>query len=315
MKPLIQFVEKNDQIFSKIEEQERRLNKGTKKMTKVKRRLVLVYETEDDEKFGLDLISRLSLQNSFTNFYKFNQMKEFSETYGFLCIGVTAEELFDHLKKPNDSELKIESIINKDALETSKKRIPYVENAENISKVLSLMKMKTVSFELLNKFLYNKKNISILFANSEFPLKIQKSGVFFGSRYTLNSVQQHSALNLHKFVEFYLIKEDPSKTEIIETKSGLQILKISVNPDKLIDFDSINEKIKEYRAQDENIIFIRDNANLAQGFLIAFCMDLEKKGLTMLSLRIFSVIGKADCEGRTYNQLMNFIPGQVKKLF
>ena len=314
MESLINFIEKNNSIFSKLEEKKSKTQKK-KNNAKPKRKLVLIFESPEDEKFAMNVVDRLFLQNLFTNFYKFNKMEDFQTNFGFLCIKIKANELFDFLKNINKSkvELKKEEICL--SLNPNESKISYLENADQIDKILSFCNYPKIPFETLNQFIFSTKSVPILFANSEFPLKIQKTGVFFGTRFNLNSPQQLSALKITKFVECFLIKEDPSKTEIYTTNSGMKILRIYVNPDKFIDFDAINEKIKEYRSDMSHILFVKDNYKVSQGMMLAYNMVLEKQTLTLLSLRVFSVLGEADCEGRVYNQLMNYVPGQVKKLF
>ena len=85
LKELMQFIEILEKNAKVREEQELRVNKSKNKI-KVKRRLVLIYDAKEDEKYGNEIISKLSLSQHFTNFYKFREIEEFSKNFGFLCL-------------------------------------------------------------------------------------------------------------------------------------------------------------------------------------------------------------------------------------
>ena len=114
-------------------------------------------------------------------------------------------------------------------------------------------------------------------------------------------------------MECFLISEGFSESKIIETKSGLSILKVRINPDKFIDFDGFNKIILKY-SDTKPLLFLEDNYDLSPTLLLAHMMNQENRSLTMVSFKLFALIGKAECHRKCYNQLMNYNPGQVIKV-
>lgn len=277
---------------------------------------------------GDQVIIRKILNSLEYNFFDFKVSKiyhlpnfyDFRNEFDFLCLGVTVDDLksirvqkkgnFKKKKKVNQEITKIEDKI-KENREDQEEIKGHEENILLLEEEIKLFENGIVPFNQIQQMLLRNQKNKVLLANSQFPLKIVKNGVYLGTRNTMNSLTHLKALGIKKCVEFYYDKKKHNTVERKE-KKYFETLIINLDVNKLIDFESICKEIHEFKGK-EKLMFVRDNLETSVVFLIAYLMVNEGKGLNIASLRVFAVLGSTNCEKLCYNQLMNYRPGQIKR--
>lgn len=159
----------------------------------------------------------------------------------------------------------------------------------------------------------------LLYSLSRFPFCIVEDRMFLGQMYNMNNKLQLQDLKIKTLVhievhEFEKGSESPeeSKVEVIpDWDHGRTLIKIKLNSQKFIEFDSINQTLMEA----EGPILICDSLSMrvASCLAIVYLMNLNKVDCNKASLQIFSKVGSTDADKLIYSQVMMYKVGDNGK--
>ena len=151
--------------------------------------------------------------------------------------------------------------------------------------------------KLQANLLENKKN-EVLYANSSFPIELEENTFFLGNNFHRNSKRLMEDMGIKYSIEFRYDDDNHNK---IDQADGNMV--ISINRNKLIDFDGIFEKVKEC-IREESVIFCSNDMKIVSAFAVAYFVWNKKINVNVASIKVFGVLGRTDVDKLIYNQVI-----------
>ena len=164
------------------------------------------------------------------------------------------------------------------------------------------------SFEEMQKYIIDNKEMDLLYANSSFPLEVIENKIFLGKDFHNNSKKLKDDLGIKFSVTINLSEENHN--QIVREENNSNFLKININKDKIIDFDQLIDEINVI-ANEEKILFHGSDYDLCSAFIIAWIMRTLGLGINVASMKVFLVIGNTEVDRLIYNQLIHYTPGKI----
>ena len=161
----------------------------------------------------------------------------------------------------------------------------------------------------------------VMYSHSRFPFILHETQLLLGTGFNSNNQRQMKDLGVKSVIHFDCLKvekgvELPQDTQLDFFDEGdLKTLRVTLNPQKFIQFDVIFEEIRKLPSP--RLICDSSDMTVASNFAIAYMMNVNNCDVNKASLFVFSKMGVAEADRLIYSQLMMYSTtdnGKFKKI-